>query len=187
MFCRLSAASAERPPPPQWQMIIAFGSGTFSSMSSSTVPRLRCVAPGMCPSFHSSLSRTSMITASPLFDFAAASCGEISVMFFLASATSFSKRACSAIPKCIRRFSEGHFFSHDLHRSTQVFEELSKQLHPESAKSVAILLIAQRFDRIERRGFARGIKTEENTDGRAEQERNGNRTDGNQRGPVGVD
>src|SRR5438309_676057 len=152
-----------------------------------------CVAQGMCPSIQSSLSRTSMITASPLFDFASASYGEISMMFFLASATNFSTRSCSAIPKCIRRFrifpqiSEGHFFSHDLHRSTQVFEELSKQLHPESAKSVAILLIAQRFDRIERRGFARGIKTEEKTDGRAEHERNGNRTDGNQSGRVGVD
>src|SRR4030095_12100990 len=40
IFCRLPARAAERPPPPQWQMIIAFESGTFSSMSSSMVPRL---------------------------------------------------------------------------------------------------------------------------------------------------
>jgi len=45
----------------------------------------------MCSSSHSSFSRTSTITASALFDFAAASCGEISVILFFASATSFSK------------------------------------------------------------------------------------------------
>src|SRR6266496_5606303 len=91
IFCKLSAASAERPPPPQWQMINALVSGTFSSISSSIVPRLRCVAFGMCSSSHSSFSRTSTITASPLLDLADASDGETSVTFFLASATSFSK------------------------------------------------------------------------------------------------
>ena len=55
------------------------------------------MASGMCSSSHSSLSRTSIITASPLRDFDAASCGEISVMFFFASETSFSKRLCSDI------------------------------------------------------------------------------------------
>src|ERR1043166_486372 len=57
----------------------------------------------MCPSSHSSLSRTSMTIASLLFSFEAASCGEISVMCFFASPTSFWNPLCSAISQCIRR------------------------------------------------------------------------------------
>src|SRR5215211_5002538 len=51
----------------------------------------------MCPSSHSSFSRTSTTIASPLFSFVAASWGETSVMCFFASATSFWKPLCSAI------------------------------------------------------------------------------------------
>ena len=46
-----------------------------------------------------------------------------------------------------------------------------------SARSaVKILFVAQRFDRIELRGFARRVKTEEDTDGRAEEKRDHNRS-----------
>src|ERR1700730_8450387 len=51
----------------------------------------------MCSSSHSSFSRTSTLTGPPLFNFVPASVGKISVTFFFASATSFSKRLCSAI------------------------------------------------------------------------------------------
>src|SRR5262245_21575910 len=57
----------------------------------------------MCLSSHSSLSRTSTTIASPLSNFAAASCGEISVICFFASATNFWKPPCSAIAESIRR------------------------------------------------------------------------------------
>src|SRR5262249_12485044 len=73
---------------------------------------------------------TSTITASPLFSFAPASCGEISVTLFFASATSFLYRACSDIPKHIR----------GLRRFPQIFRRT-----PRSGVATAIHLGVRRW------------------------------------------
>jgi len=44
-FRRLSATSAERKPPPQYRMTLAFVSGTRCSISRSMMPLPRCTAP----------------------------------------------------------------------------------------------------------------------------------------------
>src|SRR5579863_2581249 len=59
IFCKLSATSAERNPPPQYKIILLEVSGTFISMSLSIRPRLICTAPGRCPLAHSWSSLTS--------------------------------------------------------------------------------------------------------------------------------
>src|SRR5579863_3934028 len=59
IFCKLSATSAERNPPPQYKIILLEVSGTFTSMSLSIKPRLICTAPGRCPLAHSWSSLTS--------------------------------------------------------------------------------------------------------------------------------
>src|SRR5262245_43655112 len=124
----------------------------------------------MCPSSHSSLSRTSMMTALPLFDFAAASCGEISVMCFFASATSFSK------PDGILG---------KMGRASQKSSEASVQrAAPRRScptnylrQPTTDLFVTQGFDGIECGGLARWVEAEENSDRRAEQECNCDRTD----------
>src|SRR5438046_3162244 len=108
-----------------------------------------------------------MITASPLFNFAAASCDEISVMFFLASATSFWNPVCSAI-----------IDKSSLIRTRQIVATVLRpvrNLRGDAAQRRGYrfgfrttLLVAERFDGIEGGGFARGIKAEEHADGSAE-------------------
>ena len=59
--CRRATARADRAPAAQWTRSGVLLSGTTDSMRSSTSPSGTSVADGMCPSFHSSSSRTSMI------------------------------------------------------------------------------------------------------------------------------
>src|SRR5205823_4237021 len=145
-------------------MIVVLRSGNLSSTSSSTIPRLMWTASGMCDSSNSSFSRTSTITASLLFVFAAASVGEISVIVFFASATK-SWNPFSSIPEMYPQI-------------TQIPADFSKREARyknsnlcKSAKSVdELLFVAQRFDGVERGSFARRIEAEENSDRGAEHE-----------------
>ena len=59
IFCRLSAASADRYPPPQYKTISASRLGILCSISLSMTPLPMWMADGRCPSAHSPSSRTS--------------------------------------------------------------------------------------------------------------------------------
>src|SRR6266851_8449410 len=59
IFCKSSATSADRNPPPQYKIIFVAISGTWVSISRSIIPLPMCTAPGKCPFAHSLSSRTS--------------------------------------------------------------------------------------------------------------------------------
>src|SRR6267154_1837992 len=59
IFCKLSATSADRNPPPQYKIIFLAVSGTWVSISRSIIPLPMCTAPGKCPFAHSLSSLTS--------------------------------------------------------------------------------------------------------------------------------
>src|SRR5579864_6264782 len=66
IFCRASAASADRNPPPQYKISGVPVSGTRCSTSRSIIPLPRCMADGRWSFAHSLSSRTSMRRKSAL-------------------------------------------------------------------------------------------------------------------------